>query len=412
MSSKNQKPELLSPAGDLERLKYALAYGADAVYCGLPDFSLRAKTGFDLATLREGVTYAHRLKKKVYLTVNIFAHNNQIKQLKNHLKDIKAIGPDAIIISDPGVLLLIRSILPKLPIFLSTQANVLNSEAVKFWHKQGVKRIILGREANLQDIKEIHQAVPRMELEIFVHGAMCLSYSGRCYLSAWLNGRSANEGLCTQPCRWEYNVYLEEKLRPGKFLPVEEDHKGMYFLNSHDLCLIDHLKELRDVGVCSFKIEGRTKSVYYVAVATRAYRLAIDGLSSCRPSKEFKKEIYKIENRGYTTGFLLNQKGLARQNFSSAKTESSWKIVGQVIEIKKSAGKQRVYFRAHNVIRSGEALELLAPRNCYRIKLREIFNEKDEKLKEAHGGTQKVYSFILPNKINPKLGLLRKKYIC
>ena len=409
MSSKNKKLELLAPAGDLEKLKYALAYGADAIYCGLPDFSLRAKTGFDLSSLKEGVAYAHSLKKKVYLTVNIFAHNSQLKQLRFFLKDIKAINPDAIILSDPGVLQMIQKGLPKMPIFLSTQANTLNIEAVKFWQKQGVKRIILGREINLQDIKEIHQAVPKMELEVFVHGAMCLSYSGRCYLSAWLNKRSANEGLCTQPCRWEYKVYLEEKMRPGELMPVEEDQNGMYFLNSKDLCLIDHLKELRDAGICSFKVEGRTKSIYYVAVVTRAYRLAINSLAARRPNNDFKKEIYKIENRGYTTGFLLGQQGLARQNFSSTKTQSSWQMVGQIVDVKKSHGQQLVYFRPHNVLRTRDSLELLTPQNCYKIKLKEFFNDRGDKLKEVHGGTTKIYSFVWPERNAVWWGLLRKK---
>src|SRR3989339_837158 len=257
--SKNQKKkpiELLAPAGDMDRLKYALAYGADAVYLGLPEFSLRAKTGFDFSALKAGVAYAHKLKKKVYVTVNIFAHEKHIESLPEFLKQLVACRPDAIVLSDPGVLNLVKRYLPKTAIHLSTQANTLNSEAVKFWQKNGVKRIILGREASLEDIKRIHQAVPQMELEVFVHGAMCLSYSGRCYLSAEFSRRSANEGSCVQPCRWQYKMYAEEITRPGRLFEIEQDSQGMYFMNSKDLCLIDYLNDLIKAGVVSFKIEG------------------------------------------------------------------------------------------------------------------------------------------------------------
>lgn len=418
--SNKAKFELLSPAGDLQKLKYAFAYGADAVYLGLPDFSLRAKTGFDVKSLKQGIEYAHKLKKKVYLTINVFAHNSHIKKLPDFLKKIKATSPDAIILSDPGILLLVKKYLPKVAIHLSTQANTLNYEAVKFWQKNGVKRIILGREASLDDIKEIHKQLPKIELEVFVHGAMCMSYSGRCYLSSWLNNRSANEGSCTQPCRWEYKLYMEEPLRKGQMIPLEEDGKGIYILNSKDLCLIDHLQELVKAGVISFKIEGRTKSHYYVATATRAYRQAIDlatvitakaGISSKKDRvqsenlKSIKQELFKIDNRGYTTGFFKGDEGIDRQEFTTSKLKSDWQFVGELLEMKKGVA----YFKPHNMINIKEEVELLTPDDCYKIQIKEFTDKNGNVLEEVHGGTENIYSFKLPEKYKTDWGLLRKK---
>lgn len=398
------KLELLAPAGDLNKLKYALAFGADAVYLGLPAFSLRAKTGFDFTTIKEGIAYAHKLKKQVYVTVNIFAHEDHIKALPKFLKELAACKPDAIILSDPGVLLLVKKYLPKTPIHLSTQANTLNSEAVKFWQKNGVKRIILGREASLADIKKIHTAVPKMELEVFVHGAMCMSYSGRCYLSSWLNGRSANEGSCTQPCRWEYNLYIEEPLRPGMMMPLQEDGGGTYVLNSQDLCLFDYLNDLIKVGVLSFKIEGRTKSTYYVSTVVRAYRLALDNLKNKKVLAEAKSELNKIDNRGYTTGFIIPTDGVNRQNFATSKAKSEWQVVGEVV-----GGTKMLEIAVHNSIKSGEELELLTPAGCYKIKSVKIYDNKQVALTEVHGGTNNTYFIVAPRGVKAEFGLLRKK---
>ncbi len=431
------KLELLSPAGDLTRLKYAFAYGADAVYLGLPDFSLRAKTGFDLESLKEGIEHAHKLKKKIYITINIFAHNKQIALLPDFLKKVKKLNPDAIIISDPGFLMLVKKHLPGIEVHLSTQMNVLNVEAVKFWHKNGVKRIILGREASLQDIKEIHKQVPKMELEVFVHGAMCMSYSGRCYLSAWLNERSANEGLCTQPCRWDYKLYMEEPLRPGMMIPLEEDEKGIYILNSKDLCLIQYLDQLAKAGVKCFKIEGRTKSHYYVSVVTKAYRQAIISLKQKNKSavKKLNLELQKVDNRGYTTGFLFGDEGIKRQEFTTSKMKSDWQFVGEIISatsvIPAKAGiqesgsrlkpgmtknqkinkvkQQIVWFKAHNMLKAGETFELLTPDNCHKIKIKEFKDESGDKFQEVHGGTDKTYSFKISKNIKIDRGLIRKE---
>lgn len=434
---KLKKIELLVPAGDLQKLNYGLAYGADAVYLGLPEYSLRAKTGFDFTDLSKGIAEAHKLKKNVYVTVNIFAHEQQLKSLPKFLKKLKACRPDAVILSDAGVLNLVKKYLPQVPIHLSTQMNTLNSEAVKFWQKNGVKRIILGRETTLADIKKIHQAVPKMELEMFVHGAMCMSYSGRCYLSAWLNNRSANEGSCTQPCRWEYRVHLEEPLRPGEMMPIEEDEKGIYILNSKDLCLIDYLADLIKAGVISFKIEGRTKSLYYVSVVTRSYRQVLDNLKDKKVLATAKSELQKIDNRGYTTGFITGQEtGLSRQEMKTSKAQSAWQFVGQIypndfiskkigIRVDKSGSRVKprmtktivasnqsslMAFKPHNVLKSGETLELLTPNNCYTIKVKEFFDDQGQKLTEVHGGTDNIYYFQLPATIKKSAwGLLRKK---
>ena len=278
------KPELLSPAGSLEKLKTAIAFGADAVYIGLPDFSLRARINlFTPGKIKQAINYAHKLDKKVYVTFNIFAHNRHLEKLNKSIEFIKQAKPDAVIISDPGILSVLRKKLPQQELHLSTQANCTNWQAAKFWHEQGIKRIILARELSLKEIEQIHKKVPKLELETFVHGAMCMSYSGRCLLSKWFVDRSANLGDCVQPCRWEYN------------LAIEQDQHGSYILNSKDLCLLEHLDKLRKAGVKSFKIEGRTKSTYYIANTTKAYREAID---KSRPTKEIKKDLNKLINRG------------------------------------------------------------------------------------------------------------------
>lgn len=412
MNKNNKKIELLAPAGDLTRLRYALAYGADAVYLGLPEFSLRAKTGLNFETLKQGIKEAHSQKKKVFVTVNVFAHENHLKILPEFLKKLKVCNPDAIILSDPGVLNLVKKYLPKTAIHLSTQANTLNSEAVKFWQKNGVKRIILGREASLEDIKKIHSVAPKMELEMFVHGAMCLSYSGRCYLSAELSKRSANLGECSQPCRWPYKMYAEETVRPGRLFEIEEDGKNMYFMNSQDLCLIDYLVDLVKAGVMSFKIEGRTKSQYYVACVTRAYRKALDAVSLPftkgevrRGLLEAKNELLKIDNRGYTIGFLVPTESMKRQNYETSKAKSDWQVVGEVVGQKNN----QIEIRIHNSFKIGDDLELLTPAKIHQLKIKRIHNKLNENMAEVHGGTQETYFIGLPKGIDAKLGLLRKK---
>ena len=442
--------ELLAPAGSLKKLKIALAYGADAVYIGLPAYSLRAQTDFDLKDIKTGIEYAHRLGKKVYITINIFAHNRHLKLLPSYLKQLKNCQPDAIIVSDPGILQMVKKALPKTDIHLSTQMNTLNYEAVRFWQGQGVKRIVLGREATLADIREIHKRVPKMPLEVFIHGAMCMSYSGRCYLSSWLSKRSANLGLCTQPCRWNYKIYLEEQLRPGQMIPLEADNQGTYIMNSKDLKLIDYLDELIEAGVVSFKIEGRTKSLYYLAVVTRAYRQAIDlltrkpenkaeGSLSGKTRKQkleiIKHELNKIDNRGYTTGFLLGTEDLTREEFSTSKAMSDWEFVGEVVGIKNyplpeggrrgvgvkqktgsrilsaQAGKSgmTIFIKPHNALNAGEEVEIITPLNTYKVKFKEFFDKNHKSFDKIRGGTENIYWVEINNKYDiVKMSMIRK----
>lgn len=308
--AKQKKPELLAPAGNMEKMKTAFAFGADAVYAGIPDFSLRVRINdFTLESLKEAVDYAHSVKKKVYVTINIFAHNHHLAKLPAYLKKLKEIKPDGLIVSDPGIIQAIKEVWPEAVIHLSTQANCTNWQAAKFWQQQGLERVILGREVTLPEIKEMRKKLPKLELETFVHGAMCMAYSGRCFLSKYFLGRSANLGDCVQPCRWEYevkscefapspseepvlsltgeegpgevgscqskSVMIKAKGHDEQFELVEEEH-GSYILNSLDMCLIKRLPELIDAGIVSLKIEGRAKSVYYLGVVVGAYRKAID----------------------------------------------------------------------------------------------------------------------------------------
>ena len=417
---KKQKLELLAPAGNLNKLKTALAYGADAVYLGIPDFSLRVRINdFDLKTLKEGADYAHKQGKKVYITINIFAHNEHLKALPKYLKALKNIKPDALIISDPGIIALAKKYLPKVEIHLSTQANCTNLESAKFWTKQGISRIILGREVTLKEIKEIKKALPKVELEYFIHGAMCMAYSGRCFLSKLFVNRSGNLGDCAQPCRWEFDVnrYTLKAERHEAELELVEERHGSYLLNSRDLNLIKHLKDLIEAGVTSFKIEGRAKSDYYLATVCSSYRRALDLISGGLKGEKLKKELEylnheletKLVHRGYTTGFLLGEK--ADQNIKDAKNESKWEYCGQVIKVEKIAGSskneasQRIYFKVHNTIKIGDNLELILQNyDIIKLKPKWFWEEKEGKIKsekifEAHGGGgAKVLVLELKNK--------------
>ncbi|MFA5155626.1 MAG: U32 family peptidase C-terminal domain-containing protein [Patescibacteria group bacterium] len=392
------KLELLAPAGNFLKLRTAFAYGADAVYLGIPDFSLRVRINdFDLAGIGRAIQYAHERGKKVYVTVNIFAHNRQLKKLPAYLKKIKTFGADALIVSDPGILALIKKNWPSAEIHLSTQANCTNLEAVKFWARQGVRRIILGREVTLREIKEIHRAAPRVELEYFVHGAMCMAYSGRCFLSRLFTDRSANLGDCTQPCRWEYDA-SQYKLKTGghdEELELVEERHGAYLLNSKDLCLLEYLPALKVAGVTSFKIEGRAKSVYYQATVVGIYRRALGLLDKKMSASQLKKELNylyseletKLVHRGYTHGFLLGTK--ASQNVADSHQASDWEFCGQVIRTETSAaGRTRIYFQVHNTVRAGGTIEIIRPEyDIIKISSTRLWDAKTgREIKEAHGG--------------------------
>lgn len=302
------KPELVAPAGDLEKLRFAYLYGADAAYIGGGDYSLRAGAGFSLEGIAQARELADSLHKKLYIAVNLFAHNRDLTALPGYIQALAALNPDALIVSDPGVFSLCREAAPHIPLHISTQANNTNWRSARFWREQGAKRIVLARELSLREAAEI-TARGGLETEIFVHGALCVSYSGRCLISKFLTGRDANQGDCTHPCRWNYA--LQEEKRPGEFYPVEEDGRGSYIMNSKDLCLLEQAPELLRTGVHAWKIEGRNKSAYYVANVARVYRAAIDACLEegenyfCRP--DWREELRRISHRDYTTGFALGE---------------------------------------------------------------------------------------------------------
>ncbi|MDR0999872.1 MAG: U32 family peptidase [Clostridiales bacterium] len=325
-----KKPELVAPAGDFERLRAAFMFGATSCYLGGSEFSLRAHAkNFELENIKQAADFAHTMRGKVYVAVNVFAHNNEFERLYNYIIDLRQAGVDALIASDPGVINLIHEVLPDMDIHISTQANTHNYRAVSFWGKLGIKRVILARELSINEISEIHQREPSVELETFVHGAMCAAYSGRCLLSLYMTGRSANRGECAHPCRYGYS--LLEETRPGEYFPVEEDGRGTYIMNSKDLCLVQRLPELINAGVAAFKIEGRMKSMAYVAAVTRVYRDAIDDYfydpelyRSNLPS--YISELQKTSRREFTAGFFdgkLSADSISYDNDGAAPPEGS-----------------------------------------------------------------------------------------
>lgn len=355
-----KKPELLAPAGNLEKLKTAVLYGADAVYCGGGDYSLRAQAGnFTLSEMAEGVKFAHTNGAKVYAAVNIYAQNKHLVNLPAYLQELADVGIDGFIVADPGIFSLAQKYTPHLPLHISTQANTQNTEAVAFWQRAGASRVVLGREASLADITSICQE-NTLDIEVFVHGAMCMAYSGRCLLSAYMTGRSANLGDCTQPCRWHYA--LEEEKRPGEYFPIEEDSHGAYILNSKDLCLLTYLPQLIAAGVASLKIEGRMKSSYYVACVTRVYRAAIDAYlanpAGYTVQDEWVSELQKISHRRYTTGFIGDEKERERQYYPTSSYVRGYDFSGLVLGAEN--GKLIVEQRNHLAI--GDTVELLSPR--------------------------------------------------
>lgn len=410
MKSKNAW-ELLAPAGNLEKVKYALEFGADAVYAGVPDFSLRSRIkGFDEKGILEAIDYAHSRQKKIYLTANIFAHNQHLEPLREHLKIYRNHLPDAFIVSDPGVMEIIRKAYPKVPLHVSTQANATNAAAVRFWKKFGAERVILARELSLGEIREIHEQVPSMELECFVHGAMCMAYSGRCFLSAWQTGRSSNLGDCAQNCRWRYA--LVESERPGEYLPVEQDGHGSYLLNSKDLCLVEHLDELKAAGVTSFKIEGRAKSVSYLAQAVKSYRAALD----LRPEdpdhkakiRRIRKGLDQIVNRGYTTGFLFGECKEKGQETRFSHLGEKFTFVGEVLSCDRR--KKLALVRVHNALHKGDRVHILQPRGeDISCKVLAIQDDRTlEKIDSAHGGQdRRVYLKL--SKMPQTASILRKR---
>lgn len=385
--------ELLAPAGTFEKMETAFRFGADAVYFAGKKFGLRAFAGnFSDNEIMEATTYAHSIGKKVYITINILAHEGDFIGLKEYLDELVKAKVDAVIVSDLGIIEFIKENAPSLTVHVSTQANILNSYAINFMYKMGVKRIILARELSIEEIKQIKKRIPKdLELESFVHGAMCISYSGRCLLSNYLTGRDANRGACTQPCRWEYTI--TEKSRKGEEYEIQEDDRGTYILNSKDMMMIEHLKELEDAGVTSFKIEGRMKSPYYVANVVNAYRYAIDNMDSLteKDYEMLKKELCKTSHRKYTTGFYLGAKD--KECLESSMPVQTSEFMASVLS---NGDGEKVLIEQRNRFKVGDTLEVLSPnKDTFNkiIKIEKMTDENGEEIVDAKDVQQKIYLF-------------------
>ncbi len=402
-----RKPELLIPAGNLEKLRTAILYGADAVYTGVEGLSLRTGSAeMNIEDLAQGVKEAHANGVRIYAAVNTFARNTDLDQAKIIIPLLSTIGIDAAIVSEPGMLKIIKNSAPQLPIHLSTQANTTNIEAVRFWRDQGVRRIILARELTLKEVGDIAKAVPDMESEFFIHGAMCMAYSGRCYLSAFRNRRSANEGDCSQPCRWEYFLY--ESTRPNDPLILEEDERYSYLLSSKDLCLIEYLPEILASGVTGLKIEGRMKSAYYVAVVTRTYRQALNALIRQQEKYQFQEawidELTKISNRGYTTGFAFAEEKITETN-PDIKYIQTHEPAGIVLNY--DGIQKRITLDVKNRIKIGDRLEILLPEEIVPIEINSMTDCNGNNISEAHSGSE-IY---IPYEYEIPIGALVRQQI-
>ncbi len=438
----NNKVELLAPAGSPEKMQYALHYGSDAVYCGVPATSMRSRiNGFDEESLAKAIKDVQAHGKKIYVTVNIYAHNYHLPTIEKHIEFLKKNKPSAVIVADPGIVTMFREKAPEIPVHISTQANATNWRAVKFWYDLGAERVVLAREVTLEDIKEIHEKVPDVELEYFVHGAMCMSYSGRCILSKWMMGRSANLGDCVQPCRWAYTQksqisnekfqtnlnnqntnskqgcedcgdYKTMKVEEGKErfgIELEEDSHGTYFFNSKDLNLLAHIKDLIDAGVVSLKVEGRNKSVSYVATVIRTYRKVVDAIENGMEGKELEaiikeqqSELDKLMHRGYTRGFLLGNE--PEHNFANSHQEAAYQFVGEVLEGEGKLAKAYV----HNSVHIGDEVEVMNPDSIQRAKIGKILDKNGKEVESAHGGHESLYDIWFDVDGAKKYSLVRK----
>lgn len=380
-----RKPEILAPAGSLEKLKVAIDYGADAVYIGGSKLNLRAfADNFSNEQIAEGVKYAHERGRKVYVTMNVFPHNTDLEGLEEYIKGLYDLNVDAIIVSDPSIIVTAKEVAPELEIHLSTQANNVNWKAAKFWYNQGVQRIVLARELSFKEIKTIREHLPEdCELEAFVHGSMCMAYSGRCLISNYMTGRDSNRGACAQACRYKY--YLVEEKRPGEYYPVIEDDKGSYIMNSKDLCMIKHIPELVNSGIYSFKIEGRMKSAYYVAAIVKSYRAALDAYWADPENYEFKEEwmdnLQKVSHRRYHSGFYFGQNG--EQFYESSSYIRDYDIVGIVREYDEESKFATIEQR--NRLFDEDVVEVLRSEgNNFEVKLQDMRDEKGEKINVAN----------------------------
>ena len=389
-----KKPELLVPASSLEVLKIAVIFGADAVYIGGEAFGLRAKAkNFSMEDMKEGIAFAHKHGVKVYVTANILAHNDDLEGVREYFQELKEIKPDALIISDPGVFMIAKEVCPEIERHVSTQANNTNYGTYQFWYQQGAKRVVSARELSLKEIKEIRANIPDdLEIETFIHGAMCISYSGRCLLSNYFTGRDANQGACTHPCRWKYAV-VEEK-RPGEYLPVYENERGTYIFNSKDLCMIEHIDDIMDSGIDSLKIEGRMKTALYVATVARTYRKAIDDyLESPQKYRAnmtwYQEQISNCTYRQFTTGFFYGKPDENTQIYDSNTYVKEYTYLGYIEEVTEE-GLGRITQR--NKFSVGETIEVMKPNGeNVEVKVQRILDEDGNSVESAPHPQQRLY---------------------
>lgn len=405
-----EKIELLAPAGDLEKLKMAITYGADAVYLGGESFGLRrASKNFSIEDIEEGIKYAHERNKKVYITLNIVPHDDDLEGLEEYLIDLEKIGADALIVADPGMFAIVKRTVPNMDIHISTQASVTNYETMMFWYALGVRRIVLARELSFEEIKKITEKLPKdLQIEAFVHGAMCMSYSGRCLISNYMTGRDANRGDCIHACRFKYN--LVEETRPGQYFPVYEDEDGTFIMNSKDLCMIEYIPELVESGIKSFKIEGRVKSSYYVATIIRAYRMAIDEYYENQDNyvfnEKYKDEIEKTSFRAFTTGFYLGEPTNEAQVYETSSYIRKYDFLGIVLDYDEDTKLATIEQR--NRIFLGDKVEVFGPgKDHYTQLIEKMWDKKGEAI-EVAPHAQQIITIAMDQKVD-KMDMLRKE---
>lgn len=403
------KPELLAPAGNPEKLKMAIIYGADAVYLAGPRYGLRAGAGnFTFEEMKDGIRFAHDRNRKVYVTMNILPHNEDFEGMEEYIRRVSDMGADALIVSDLGVLSAVKEVNPEIPVHISTQANVTNFKCAMMYKELGASRIIVARELSLEELSLIHRKVPDIELEAFVHGSMCISYSGRCLLSSFMCGRDANRGDCAQSCRWKY--YLMEEKRPGEYFPIVEDERGTFILNSKDLCMIEHIPEMISAGIASFKIEGRMKSSFYVSTVVRAYRMALDAYMNDPENyvfrQEWLEEVSKVSHRSFTTGFFFNKPGHESQNYGTSSYIQSHEFVGIVLEYNEN--EKTALIEQRNRIFAGDDIEVMQPDGRdIRFKITEMRDVEGNLITSTPHPQMKYYARV-PEPVMPA-SILRKK---
>ena len=408
-----KKPELLAPAGSFEKAKTAFLYGADAVYAGTSSLSLRTRAEMKDEDLAKTIEYAHEIGKKVYTAINIYAWDENYDEIKKQARMLEKLNVDGIIVADGGIVDLLKEEAPSIPIHISTQANIVSYHTANFWHKNGAKRVILGRELNKKQIKEIVSNTPMgLETEIFIHGAICFGYSGRCFLSDFLAGRSANLGDCAQSCRWAYNLYAEEKNNPGNLMPVEDDDKGTYIFSSKDLCLIKEIPEIIDMGVDSLKIEGRLKTEYYLAVVVNTYRNAIDDYMKNPSGYDYKKylaELEKTKTRGLTTFYFNDRNNKDIQEYEGKQYNANYEFGGKVLK----ADKEKSLIEIKNRLQVGDYLEIIIPNeiNIIDFRINDLWDsDTDEKIEFVNPGKLgQTVKMKLPIDVKPGWILRRRK---